>query len=173
MKTIDLGQTAQILASLGVIAGIVFLAIELKQNTASVRAGAYQTWASATSDHFGTAQNNDSMSLVIAKGLEDPSSLTNDNWVQFAFWCHQFVRITETTYYLHKEGIIADAVYLKELERTASLLSVNVGGAQWWSAGARTQYSEEFVRAIESRFGEQTSFQNYKFTEGRGFHPPE
>ena len=32
MKNIDLGQTIGILANLGVIAGIVFLAVELQQN---------------------------------------------------------------------------------------------------------------------------------------------
>jgi hypothetical protein len=34
MKKIDLGQTITILANVGVIAGIVFLAIELQQNNA-------------------------------------------------------------------------------------------------------------------------------------------
>ena len=36
MKKIDLGQTITILANLGVIAGIVFLAIEVRQNQASL-----------------------------------------------------------------------------------------------------------------------------------------
>ena len=32
MKKIDIGQTASILANLGVIAGIIFLAVEIRQN---------------------------------------------------------------------------------------------------------------------------------------------
>jgi hypothetical protein len=36
MKRIDLGQTIAILANVGVIAGIVFLALELRQNQASL-----------------------------------------------------------------------------------------------------------------------------------------
>ena len=36
MKKIDLGQTIQILANVGVIAGIVFLATEVRQNQASL-----------------------------------------------------------------------------------------------------------------------------------------
>jgi len=39
-KKIDLGQTIQILANLGVIAGIVFLGIELQQNNALLSAQA-------------------------------------------------------------------------------------------------------------------------------------
>jgi hypothetical protein len=40
MKKIDLGQMITILANLGVIAGIVFLAFEIRQNTAQLRAEA-------------------------------------------------------------------------------------------------------------------------------------
>jgi hypothetical protein len=40
MKKIDLGQTVTILANLGVIAGIVFLAVELRQNNAFLQAQA-------------------------------------------------------------------------------------------------------------------------------------
>ena len=38
MKKIDLGQTIQIVANIGVIAGIVFLAFELRQNNALLTA---------------------------------------------------------------------------------------------------------------------------------------
>ena len=39
---IELGQTIQSLANVGVIAGIVFLAIEIRQNTESLEINAYQ-----------------------------------------------------------------------------------------------------------------------------------
>jgi hypothetical protein len=42
MKKIDPGQIAQWLANIGVIAGIVFLGIEIQQNTRSVEVSAYQ-----------------------------------------------------------------------------------------------------------------------------------
>ena len=40
MKKIDLGQTISILANVGVIAGIVFLGFELRQNNALMAADA-------------------------------------------------------------------------------------------------------------------------------------
>jgi hypothetical protein len=42
MKKIDLGQVITILANIGVIAGIVFLGIEISQNTRSLQAEAYR-----------------------------------------------------------------------------------------------------------------------------------
>jgi hypothetical protein len=165
-----LGNYGEFVGAIAIVVTLIYLAVQLKQNTASVRASAYQTWTSAMSDHLGAAQVNDTMSQVIVTGLDDPGSLTADTWVQFSSWCHRFVLIAETTYYLHKEEIIADSVYSKELERAARLVSGSGGGAQWWTAGAKTQFSEEFVAVVESMFEQKTSFRRYDFTEGVGFH---
>ena len=41
MKKIDLGQTITIFANLGVIGGLIFLAVEIRQNSDIARASAY------------------------------------------------------------------------------------------------------------------------------------
>ena len=169
----QLNRRLTLVANIAVIAGIVFLAIELNQNTASVRANAHQTWSAAKTALFETGQSSAALSKTIVQGLDDPSSLTDDNYLQFAFWCSQHVLTTQTTYFLHKEGVIPDSVFSSEFATTANLLSNSNGGSQWWQAGARTQFSQEFVSAIEAEFGKPTNFQRYVFTEGRGFHPVE
>ena len=42
MKKLDLGQSIQILANIGVIAGIAFLAVQIRTNTATNRIAMYQ-----------------------------------------------------------------------------------------------------------------------------------
>jgi hypothetical protein len=166
-----LNQRLSLVANIAVVAGIVFLAIEVNQNTDSVRASAYQTWSDAKIALFD--HSSESLSRTIAQGLDDPLSLTNDNYIQFAFWCQQYVLAAQTTYFLNKDGIIPDAVFEKEFEITVLLLSNSAGGSQWWAAGARTQFTEEFVNALEVEFGKPTNIQRWIFTEGRGFHPAE
>ncbi len=166
-----LNQRLSLVANIAVVAGIVFLAIEVSQNTDSVRASAYQTWSDAKIALF--EHSSESLSRTIAQGLDDPLSLTNDNYIQFAFWCQQYVLAAQTSYFLNKDGIIPDTVIEKEFETTVLFLSNSAGGSQWWAAGARTQFAEEFVNAIEAEFGKPTSIQRWIFTEGRGFHPAE
>jgi hypothetical protein len=50
MKKIDLGQTIAILANVGVIAGIAFLAFELRQNTQAVELASAQTYLTGGSE---------------------------------------------------------------------------------------------------------------------------
>jgi len=52
MNKIDLGQTIVILANVGVIAGIVFLAVEIRQNNRIVQAQTRAQIASESADHL-------------------------------------------------------------------------------------------------------------------------
>jgi hypothetical protein len=58
MKKIDFGQTIQILANLGVLAGIVFLGIELQQNNALLGAQARTSRAQLRLDGLRSTMSN-------------------------------------------------------------------------------------------------------------------
>jgi hypothetical protein len=61
MKKIDIGQTVQIIANLGVIAGIVFLGIELQQNNALLGAQARTSRAQLRIDGLQALQSNQAL----------------------------------------------------------------------------------------------------------------
>ena len=66
MKKIDLGQAITILANVGVIAGIVFLAVELGQNTQAIRLTASQSMASELAE-FNRGWTNPDMARIRLK----------------------------------------------------------------------------------------------------------
>jgi len=74
MKKIDLGQTISILANLGVIAGIVFLAVELQQNTQAVRSEAGQGLQDQIQAVYAYMDNE--IWGLLLKGRNDPASLS-------------------------------------------------------------------------------------------------
>jgi hypothetical protein len=66
MKKIDVVQAVTILANVGVIAGIVFLAFELQQNTQAVRLASAQSYLTGgTSLDFQIATDSEFASLLI------------------------------------------------------------------------------------------------------------
>jgi hypothetical protein len=136
-----------------------------------MEANALQSWSVAATSVYLTPAQNDSMSKAIAQGVVDATTLTNENWVQFAFWCHSFVRTAESTFHLHQRRIISDSIFEKEMERAVDLLTTN-GCRQWWEAGAKTQFSEDFVTELNARLSSpNTRFEPYLFAEGQGFYP--
>jgi len=164
-----IGAISEIIGAVAIIITLIYLAVQIRQTTAGIKASAYQTWVNAALTEQSAA-NSVEVSDAIATGLFNPRALNDKNWVQFASYCHQFITKVESTYYLAQEGIISDAICEKEYDRAASYLST-LGPSQWWQAGARTQFTDEFVRMIEDRMKRPSSFQVYGFTPGKGFHP--
>jgi len=165
-----LGGAGEILGAIAVVVTLVYLSRQVRQNTTGLRASAYQTWVAASTAHFSAALASETLGRTIMQGLEDPAGLTEDNWLQFAFWCHHFVLITEATFHLHQDDVVPATMYEKELQRVISLLD-SLGGQQWWRAGARTQFSPDFVESLERAAAAGSTIQRYAFAPGRGFFP--
>lgn len=80
MKKLDLGEAIGILANLGVIAGIVFLGIELRQNNELLAAESRSSRAERAIELLLLASNRD-LAAVLAK-LNDGADLDSTDQVQ-------------------------------------------------------------------------------------------
>ena len=77
MKKIDLGQTITILANLGVIAGIVFLAVELRQNNALLQAQSRSDQNDRIISNVEAVYQNTDLATAVAKARpESPKVAT-------------------------------------------------------------------------------------------------
>lgn len=74
MKNLDIGQTITVLANLGVIAGIVFLALEVQQNTTAVRSQASQGIQDQLAQIY-TVITTGPMAEIYIDGMADPEQL--------------------------------------------------------------------------------------------------
>jgi hypothetical protein len=107
MKKIDLGQALGIVANIGVIASIVFLGAELRQNNAIARTDAYD-------------RNAESMiawrALMISEGLVDDwenfafrGVASEDRQPDVGFLNHRLFINLEKAYFAHENGVMADS----------------------------------------------------------------
>jgi hypothetical protein len=163
----DWGAVGEIVGGVAVVATLLYLAVQLRQNTISVKASAYQTWLSVVIAEQSAGQQAE-MSKTLATGFFYPEKLTEDNWVSFANYCNLFVMKAESAYFLGKNSIIEESLFEKELDRAAIFLKTR-GPEQWWNAGARTQFTDEFIALVEDRMSQSSEFLFYSFTPGKGF----
>ena len=70
MKKLDLGQTITILANVGVIAGIVFLGYELRQNNENLLAESRFNHASQVVDFFNGLAADGELSAILIRARE-------------------------------------------------------------------------------------------------------
>ena len=71
MKKLDLGQALTILANVGVIAGIIFLAFELRQNNEFLAAEARFNRLSVSTENWSLLAENDALAQLRYKDIND------------------------------------------------------------------------------------------------------
>lgn len=86
MKKIDLGQAISIFANVGVIAGIVFLGIELRQNNELSRAEAQRARAAIVSENFRSVTENPEIASVLLRDSQGDSLTDLELFQARSFW---------------------------------------------------------------------------------------
>jgi hypothetical protein len=102
MKKIDVGQVISILANIGVIAGIVFLVVEIQQNTAAIRSQSSIAINDSLAHLNQALYDNPDLTDIWIRGRESLDDLDPNEAERFS------------AYLLERLNL---AVYVRELER--------------------------------------------------------
>lgn len=152
-------------ANFAVLAGLVLVAVQIRQNTASTRGAAYQTWvAAATEFNMGIATDPE-LAAALAQGHFDPGGLTATSQMQYAMSMLGLMHMVQASYYLNRDGSFDSDLWEMELQRAVAHLTFP-GVRQWWDAGAKTQLSPDFVRMVEST---SMSVGTWTWEAGKGY----
>ena len=103
MTRFDVGQKLTILANIGVIAGIVFLGYEVRQNTATLKsAGAQNIYNQIAA--INELRMNPEYVTVIQKGNERPGDLSSVERVQYYAYVSNVLHAWQNMYVQMREG---------------------------------------------------------------------
>jgi hypothetical protein len=108
MKKIEIGQTIGILANIGVIAGIVFLGYELRQNTSVALATASQSMANAESQLLGQLLDYPEVIFLFSK-----PDLTDEEVVRLYAFLVIWARTYESHWSQYRAGVIDEQTLLR------------------------------------------------------------
>jgi hypothetical protein len=119
LKRLDFGQTVSLLANLGVIAGIVFLGVELQQNTESLDearnlaiADAQQARQAQLDESFRSLANSEYLPAIFVKYREQGRDALSDEEFQRLVWqsCSGLARI-DTLHAWYERGYVDEEEY--------------------------------------------------------------
>jgi hypothetical protein len=103
MKKLDVAQKIQILANVGVIAGIIFVGVELRQNTTAVNSEASHGMQGLITAVYEMLLH-DPMMDIYQRGMADPANLTSIEAAKFhAFWTVN-LQAYQNLYFQVREG---------------------------------------------------------------------
>ena len=143
------GAISELIGAVAVVVSLLYLAKQIKQNTASTEAAGFQSWQSDSAAHWLAMANNRELGQDVAACMYDSRNLSDDNWIQVGSWLLNNIRQYQTTYVLHQKGMIDDDLFAVEMRMAARNLQIP-GIMQWWEAGGKNQMLPSFVQVLET-----------------------
>jgi hypothetical protein len=136
------------MTNLAVIAGLVFLAVEIQQNTKQLKTQSYQSWVAANME-MNTAIADPELSAIVSRGHPNSANLTSDTYIAYAMFHMSMLQMAQSTHYLYQQGSLDKELWEAEMYRAAAIINIP-GVRQWWDAGGKSQLAPSFVEYLES-----------------------
>ena len=147
MKKIDLGQSINTLANLGVIAGIVFLAFELRQNQVVGRA---QTRNEIAAAHRELSQFDLSSPVrILVLRAEAGEPLNDDEQLQVDIWSGMWIRHFENLHYQYRQGLFDQEEFRPMMSGMERVINESIPVRAYFCRNG-SSFSPSFVSAINS-----------------------
>ena len=151
MKKIDLGQTIGIVASIGVLVGILLLVYELNQNRQMMQAQTRNAIAQTLIDLQRDQANNSELAGIMVKvAAGEPLSPVEVHQYR-ASWVATF-RYWENVNYQYRNGLYEESEYSAQRRAWSEIIS-NPAVLDLW-CGRRHRQSEELVAEIDALLGD-------------------
>jgi len=143
------GNIGEAVGAAAVVVSLVYLIIQIRQNTRSIRSATYQSIVESAAACNRTLSESKALARVMRLGSEDPAQLDADEQVQYSFLCMQFFDIFENLYLQFTHGELDDD-YWRPREAAFLGLFDGTGFALCWSQYGGN-YSGSFRTHVEQR----------------------
>ena len=139
---------SQLVAAIGVILSLIFLAVQLRQNTRAVRSTSIQNLVQSLSDTAQTNIGNEYLVPIMLKANAG-SDLIDEERLRLHFWFIMAFRRFEGVYFQRKLGLV-DSAITDGFERSHLSILASPSGRKWWS-GAKGIFNSGFVAYVDEQ----------------------
>ncbi len=141
-----LNERLTLIANLSVVAGIIFLAVELQQNTQAIQAQTRDSITEKQMEYASWVATNRDLAEVYAKGVRsaDLDVVERAMWNQYV---QGVVREWENSQYQYERGLFTPGEYEARVERWRQSMG-NPGYQRYWE-GQRQTFAPSFRAEID------------------------
>jgi hypothetical protein len=143
-----LAAVAETIGALGVIVSLVYLAIQVRQNTRAIRAQTYDSFVTQFRTWNEPMRADERMAERFHELIEDVESLSPEEQRHAIHVLFDFARLAENLHYQHAEGMVSDAVWRGWENTFRAYLSAP--GFAWYLQQRRSFFAPEFNAWVES-----------------------
>ena len=145
-----LGNLGEFIGSIAIIVTLIYLAMQVRQNTNALHAQTRQSLLSAgQTELFAMMENPD---IMLAEMKTEP--LTTQEHIRLGFWIAAAMRAREFAWLQYQNGVIDEVQWHTEALAIQNLLLPPVSRA-WWESVGRRIFSAEFASFVDDLIRDQ------------------
>ena len=133
----------EIIGALGVIVTLGYLAVQIRQNTASVKASTLQAMLEASAGLHDLLASDSDLGRIFLQGVGELESLAPEDRDRFHFLMLGFLRRLENIYQQGMSGLVADDDWSGLRSSTLNTLA-RPGAHAWWKDNS-TRFNPKFA----------------------------
>jgi hypothetical protein len=149
MSLEDLGNIGEFVAAVAVLVSLIYLAVQIRQNTRTVRAAAFQQVVDSLADFTSSLSRDRELIEIVIKGNADFESLDEVERTRFDFAFISFFRRAENVVVQTEYGTLSADVWTGFRETLKSSLRAP-GLREWWSH-RRQRFHPAFQKFMEEQ----------------------
>ena len=142
-------ELSQLVAAVGVILSLLFVAVQLRQSTKAVKASTIQNLVQSLSSNSQVWVENESLIAISIKSGSDREVLTEVEKARLHIAFVMATRRFEGVYYQRSLDLV-DIGLIQGFERANLSVIASKSGRLWWE-GARPMFSPSFVAYVDSQ----------------------
>ena len=142
------GAIGEIIGAAAVVISLVYLAVQIKQNSKMVAANTFQSISTTASRETMEIAQNESLSALIVKMTSEPPSITPTEAMQAQLLLRAIFRNYENHYYQYSRGYFEDEVWSGYVNTMGEQLA-SPFGRTWWENHQRA-FGKSFVAFVNN-----------------------
>jgi len=144
MKLERLSATAELVSSVAIVVTLVYLTMEVRQNTEAQHAQSRQSILSSSQAELFVLMDHPD----VLRGLFGEDSLTDEQSIRIDAWLSGVLRAREFSWLQYRRGIMDESQWSTELAVTLSVMSPG-RSRLWWDRAGRTYVGPEFAQFLD------------------------
>ena len=106
-----IGATAEVVGAISVVVTLAYLAVQVRQNSKSVRASIEQSTGEFIANVTLTLSSNPDLASLTGRAFSDSSSLNEEELIRFWSWLLAALRAYEQAHHQYLEGNVSDTIW--------------------------------------------------------------
>jgi len=143
-----LGAIAELIGAIAIIVTLIYLTIQLKQESASVKAATFQSASQGRTSLRVALMTDSNLRLAVTKLLAGADEDNFDSGFAAHVYLVEEFRIAQAAYYLHQRDL-ADMEFWHHERHMLHTYKMQPGFEAWWEKSGMFYYTQEFVEEVD------------------------